>query len=74
MQSKILKFITKKIKEANTDDWVYISQDEMKKELRLSHQIVRQTIKELKNTGMILVDDYNLLFGYKLPCVLKDKK
>lgn len=69
----VFEFIKSKISDAKTDDFVYIYSNEIKESLDMRHSDFCNSINELKRSGALIVNDFNLLIGYKLPITKTDK-
>ena len=69
----VFEFIKSKITEAKTDDYVFIYSNEIKEALDMRHSDFYNSIYELRHSGVLIINDFNLLIGYKLPITKTNK-
>ena len=66
-EKAVFKFIEAEIKKAGTDEFVYIRSQKIIEAAGIDRNTFRKVVKSLKRNGVLIVDDYTLRFGYKLP-------
>jgi len=66
-EKAVFEFIRAEIKKAGTDEFVYIRSQKIIEAAGIGRNTFRKVVKNLKRNGTLIVDDYFLSFGYKLP-------
>lgn len=66
-EKAVFEFIRAEIKKAGTDEFVYIRSQKIIEAAGISRNTFHKVVKSLKRNGALIIDDYTLRFGYKLP-------
>ena len=66
-EKAVFEFIKAEIKKAEADEFVYIRSQKIIEAAGISRNTFHKVVKSLKRNGTLIIDDYTLRFGYKLP-------